>query len=78
MAAKEEKGTSEGVVTETPPAPKDAFKGGVASHDMEIVLVAIPFPAKEDPKGKGPVSTVAEAPKPTKGTGKVNPPLKIN
>lgn len=83
LLVEEEKGTSEGVITETEttkplPVPKDASKGGAASHDIEIVLVAIPLLAKEDPKGKGPTSTAAEVPKPTKGIGTVNPPLKIN
>ena len=80
-ATKKEKGTSKGVVPETtkpPTAPKDISKGGEASYNLEIVLATVPIPAKENPKGKGPASIVTEATKLAKGTGKENPPLKIN
>ena len=80
-ATKKEKGTSKGVVPETtkpPTAPKDISKGGEAPHNLEIVLATVPILAKEDPKDKGKASTVTEAAKLAKGTGKENPPLKIN
>ena len=80
-ATKKEKGTSKGVVPKTtkpPTAPKVISKGGEAPHNLEIVLAIVPILAKEDPKGKGPASTVTEAAKLAKGTGKENPPLKIN
>ena len=80
-ATKKEKGTSKGVVPETtkpPTAPKVISKGGEAPHNLEIVLAIVPILAKEDPKGKGPASTITEAAKLAKGTGKENPLLKIN
>ena len=57
MVAKEGKGTSKGLVTETkttkpPPAPKDVSKGGTASCDMEIVLLQSPFLPRKILKAK--------------------------
>jgi len=57
--------------------PKDPSKGKEAIQSLEIVLATLPVPAKEDPKGKGPASTIAKTAKSTKATGKDNPPLKI-
>jgi len=63
--------------TRPPAAPKDPSKGKEASENLEIVLATLPTPAKEDLKGKGLASTIAETVKCTKATGKDNPPLKI-
>ena len=38
-------------------APKEPSKEKKASQNMEIVLVTLPIPSKEDLKGKGPAST---------------------
>ncbi|XP_030938492.1 tropomyosin alpha-1 chain-like [Quercus lobata] len=79
-ATKKEKGTSKGVVpntTKPSPAPKDPSKGKETPQHLEIVLTSLLAPAKEDPKGKGLASTVAETADSTKATGKENPPPKI-
>ena len=61
--------------TKLPPAPKDSSKEKGASQSQELVLVTLPFTAKEDSKGKG----IAQAimPKTTaKTAAKTNPPSK--
>ena len=40
-----------------PAAPKDQSKEKEASHNMEIFLVTLNIPTKEDLKGKGPTSS---------------------
>ena len=58
--------------------PKDPSKGRETPQHLEIILATLPMPAKEDPKGKGPTSTIAKTTESTKATGKENPSLKIN
>ena len=59
--------------TKLPAAPKDSSKEKGASHGQELVLVTLPFTAKEDPKGKGTAqATVPELP--AKTTAKANLP----
>ena len=80
-APKKGKDTTKGVVPKTTKplvVPKDPSKGKEASQSLEIVLATFPILAKEDPKGKGPASSIAKNAKITKATGKENPPLKIN
>lgn len=79
--AKKKKDTTKGVVLDaTKPliAPNDSSEEKETSHNLEIILTTLPVPIKEDPKGKGPTSTLAETAKSTKATRKANPPLKIN
>ena len=79
-AVEKEKDTTKRVIpeaTKPPAAPKDPSKGKEVSQSLEIVLATLPIPTKEDPKGKGPTSTIATTAKPTKATKKDNPPLKI-
>ncbi|KAK9988992.1 hypothetical protein SO802_029231 [Lithocarpus litseifolius] len=79
-ASEKEKDTTKGVVpeaTKPPTASKDHSKGKEAFQNLEIVLATLPMLAREDPKGKSPTSTATETAKPTKTTGKDNPPLKI-
>ena len=50
-------------------ASKDSSKEEVVSQNLELVLVTLPIPTKEDPMGKGPTSSVAatiQAIQPTK------------
>ena len=56
-----------------PPAPKDSSKEKGAFPGQELVLVTLPFVAKEDPKGKGTAqATVPEVS--AKTAAKDNPP----
>lgn len=47
-----------------------------ASQSQDIVLVTLPFPAKEDPKGKGLTSSATVSKIHVKATAKDNPPSK--
>ena len=49
-----------------PVAPKDLSKEKEASQSMELVLVTLSIPSKEDPKGKAQVSTMATTTQPPK------------
>lgn len=56
-----------------PPGLKDSFKEKGASQGQELVLVTLPFTAKEDPKGKG--TAQASVPRAlAKTVAKANPP----
>ena len=46
--------------------PKDTFKDGMAFQGYELVLVTLPIPTKEDPKGKEVVSFTAATTQPAK------------
>ena len=46
--------------------PQRPLKEKEASHNMEIALVTLPRPTKEDLKGKGPESTMAASTQPPK------------
>lgn len=58
-------------------APKDPSKGKEATQSLEIILATLPMLAKEDPKGKGPASTIAKTAKSIKAIRKENPLLRI-
>ena len=61
-----------------PLAPKDSSKEKEASHGQELVLVTLPFTAKEDPKGKGTAQAIVHE-VPAKIAAKANPsPSKAN
>ena len=54
--AEKEKDTAKEVVskpTKLPPSPKEPSKEKGVSQSQKLVLVTLPFTAKEDPKGKG-------------------------
>ena len=46
--------------------PKDSSKEGVGSQNIELVLVTLPIPTKEDPKGKSSRSSKTATSQPTK------------